>query len=347
MSREWTENQLKAVEARGMQVLVSAAAGSGKTTVLTERVKNILSDTENPCSVSEILVVTFTRAAATEMRDRIFDALKSEISENTEQADYLRRQMVLLPTADICTIDSFCSKIVRENFSAAGVGVDFKLLDEKDAEQMMNEALADVIERLYEENDEAFRRLTTMFLNERDDKLLGNVIKSLYSYSRSYPCPYVWLDKVTESFDENKTPDETHWADIVYKFIIMFSDFHLQRLNRCVSLMEESGGFKDSYFKRFTETAKRIESLKASAENRNWDAVVELIREGLIVKISATNTKVDENIKNITKEVFSELEKDVEGLEKRALPTTEEHKDDCRKLYPVVKKLCEAVKIGK
>ena len=345
MSREWTENQLKAVEARGMQVLVSAAAGSGKTTVLTERVKNILSDTENPCSVSEILVVTFTRAAATEMRDRIFDALKSEISENTEQADYLRRQMVLLPTADICTIDSFCSKIVRENFSAAGVGVDFKLLDEKDAEQMMNEALADVIERLYEENDEAFRRLTTMFLNERDDKLLGNVIKSLYSYSRSYPCPYVWLDKVTESFDENKTPDETHWADIVYKFIIMFSDFHLQRLNRCVSLMEESGGFKDSYFKRFTETAKRIESLKASAENRNWDAVVELIREGLIVKISATNTKVDENIKNITKEVFSELEKDVEGLEKRALPTTEEHKDDCRKLYPVVKKLCEAVKM--
>ena len=78
MSKKWTDNQLKAVEARGMQVLVSAAAGSGKTTVLTERVKNILSDTDNPCGVSEILVVTFTRAAATEMRDRIYDALKEK-----------------------------------------------------------------------------------------------------------------------------------------------------------------------------------------------------------------------------------------------------------------------------
>ena len=207
MSKNWTENQLKAVEARGMQVLVSAAAGSGKTTVLTERVKNILSDTENPCSVSEILVVTFTRAAATEMRDRIYDALKNEIRDNTENEDYLRRQMVLLPTADICTIDSFCSKIVRENFSAAGVGVDFKLLDEKDAEQMMNDALTDVIEHLYEENDDAFRSLTAMFLSERDDKLLGDVIKSLYSYSRSYPSPSAWLAKVTSSFDENKTND--------------------------------------------------------------------------------------------------------------------------------------------
>ena len=345
MSKNWTENQLKAVEARGMQVLVSAAAGSGKTTVLTERVKNILSDIENPCSVSEILVVTFTRAAATEMRDRIYDALKNEINDNTENEDYLRRQMVLLPTADICTIDSFCSKIVRENFSAAGVGVDFKLLDEKDAEQMMNDALTDVIEHLYEENDDAFRSLTAMFLSERDDKLLGNVIKSLYSYSRSYPSPSVWLDKVTASFDENKAPNETEWVDIVYKFIIMFADFHCQRLKRCVTLMEDAGDFKDVYLRKFIETAQRLESLKISAENRNWDAVVELIREGLVVKASTKNIKVDENVKNITKEVFSELEKDVESLEKRALPTTEEHKEDCRKLYPVVKKLCEAVKM--
>ncbi len=344
MSKKWTENQLKAVEARGMQVLVSAAAGSGKTTVLTERVKNILSDTESPCSVSEILVVTFTRAAATEMRDRIYAALKAEVDKNGENSEYLRRQMVLLPTADICTIDSFCSKIVRENFSAAGVGVDFRLLDEKDAEQMINEAISQVIEDLYEENDSAFRSLTTMFLNERDDKLLGNVIKSLYKYSRSYPCPDLWLKNVCNSFDENKTPNETVWADIIYKYIILLCDFHIGRLNRCVTLMEESGNFKEDYFKRFTGSADNLYALKTSAENKNWDACVSIIRDGIVVKIPARNTKVDENIKEISKEVFTELEKDIESLVKRALPTTEEHKEDCTKLYPVVKKLCEAVK---
>ena len=343
MSRNWTPEQRKAFEARGMQVLVSAAAGSGKTTVLTERVKNILSDVENPCSVSEILVVTFTRAAATEMRDRIHKALKKEAEKNDEHSEYLRRQVVLLPTADICTIDSFCSKIVRENFSAAGVGVDFRLLDEKDAEQMINDAVSQVIEELYDENDEAFRSLTAMFLNERDDKLLGNVIKSLYNYSRSYPSPELWLKNVSESFDENKTPDETVWADIIYKYIILLCDFHIQRINRCVTLMEEAGNFKEDYFKRFTGSADNLAALKISAENKNWDACVSIIRDGIVVKIPARNTKVDENIKEISKEVFSELEKDVESLIKRALPTTEEHKEDCKKLYPVVKKLCEAV----
>lgn len=343
MSKNFTENQLKAVEARGMQVLVSAAAGSGKTTVLTERVKNILSDTENPCSVSEILVVTFTRAAATEMRDRIYDALKAEVKTNDTNSDYLRRQMVMLPTADICTIDSFCSKIVRENFSAAGVGVDFKLLDEKDIEQLMNDALTEVIEDLYEENDEAFRSLTTMFLSERDDKLLGNVIKSLYNYSRSYPSPELWLKKVAESFDENKTPNETVWADIVYKYIILLCDFHIQRLNRCVTMMEDSGNFKPEYLSKFTDSATNLDALKISAQNRNWDACVGLIRDGIVVKYPARNTKVDENIKEISKEVFTEFEKDIENLIKRALPATDEHKEDCKKLYPIIKKLCESV----
>ena len=342
MSKKWTDNQLKAVEARGMQVLVSAAAGSGKTTVLTERVKNILSDTDNPCGVSEILVVTFTRAAATEMRDRIYDALKEASSVNGENSDYLRRQMILLPTADICTIDSFCSKIVRENFSLAGVGVDFKLLDEKDISEMTNEALTEVVNALYEENDDAFRTLTTMFLSERDDKLLGEVIQTLYNYSRSYPSPKNWLQKLVESFDSEKSPDETVWANVIYKYVGEFSDFHYSRLMRCVALMEESGGFSPDYLRRFTATAENVLTLKNTVHDRNWDAMVQVIRNGLLVKVPARNSKVDENLKKLTQDVFAEFEDDVESLEKRTLPTTSEHKIDSEKLQPVVEKLCEA-----
>jgi ATP-dependent helicase/nuclease subunit A len=132
LATEWTKQQEKAIEARGMQVLVSAAAGSGKTAVLTERVKNILSDVQNPCSVSEILVVTFTRSAAAEMRERISDALKDIINVSEDNSAYIRNQMLLMPTADICTMDSFCSKVVRENFSKANINIAFRILDENE-----------------------------------------------------------------------------------------------------------------------------------------------------------------------------------------------------------------------
>ena len=130
MSREWTDNQKKAIAALGEQVLISAAAGSGKTAVLTERVKNILCDDENKCKSSELLVVTFTKAAAGEMRDRIAKALKKEIKNNTGNPAYLKSQLALLPAADICTIDSFCAKIVRENFHIAGMSSDFTVIDD-------------------------------------------------------------------------------------------------------------------------------------------------------------------------------------------------------------------------
>ncbi len=343
MSREWTDSQLKAVEARGMQVLVSAAAGSGKTTVLTERVKNILSDIDNPCSVSEILVVTFTRAAATEMRDRIYEALRIGCTVDDINSDYLRRQMTLLPTADICTIDSFCAKIVRENFALADVGVDFRLLDEKDSAELMSDALEALINDLYEENDEAFQALTSMFLNERDDKQLGEIIKTLYEYSRSYPSPGRWLNDLADSFSCDKSPNDTVWAETIYKYLGLFCDFHYKRLMRCVALMEESGGFSSEYLRRFNATAERVQILNNLVTARDWDALVGVIREGLVVKVPARNTKVDEYLKKLTQDVFQEYEDEVSSLEKRALPTVAEHKEDAQKLYPIVKKLCDSV----
>ena len=179
MSNKWTAPQRNAIDAKGMQILVSAAAGSGKTSVLTERVKNILSDTNDPCSVSELLVVTFTRAAASEMRDRIYSALHEAALADKVKADYLLRQMTLLPTADICTIDSFCAKVVKDNFAAADVEVDFAMMDDKDTAELTAKALDTVIEALYEENSPEFNMLNSMFLSERDDGALGEIITTL------------------------------------------------------------------------------------------------------------------------------------------------------------------------
>ena len=342
--REWTENQKKAIDARGMQVLVSAAAGSGKTAVLTERVNNILCDVNNPCSVSEILVVTFTRAAATEMRERIYKSLSETCEKNKDNSDYLRKQMTLLPTADICTIDSFCSKIVRENFHLANVGADFTFLDEKDDTQLMNEITDAVINELYEDNNSKFRELTSMFLSERDDSLLCEIVKKLYNYSRAYPSPFKWLDEVAKKFSPEKTPDESGLTSIIYKYIYMFSDYHISRLNKCISIMEESGGFSTDYFKRFNLTIENLSNLKLFSEKKDWDALVETINNGIVVKPYARNLKVDEIVKKTTQEVFEDVEADVKALLKHTLPLTSEHKEDTVKLYPLIKILCDCVK---
>ncbi len=344
MSRNWTDNQKKAIDARGMQVLVSAAAGSGKTAVLTERVKNILCDTVNCCSVSQILVVTFTRAAANEMRERIYKALFEASIDDKGNSDYLRKQMTLLPTADICTIDSFCSKIVRENFHLAGVGADFTMLDDKDNALLMNSSVEQVVGELYEDNNEAFRMLSQMFLNERDDSELENVITSIYDYSRSYPSPFLWLDSIVESFLPEKAPNETLWSSIIYNYIELFSDYYIKRLSKCITFIEEDGKFHPDYLARFTKSLENLKLLLNSAKLKNWDEMVNLINEGIVVKPYARNVNADERVKRLTQDIFEEFEKDVKSLEKRTLPSTEAHKEDCERLYPLIKVLCDSVK---
>ncbi len=345
MSRNWTDNQKKAIEARDMQILVSAAAGSGKTSVLTERVKRILCDTENPCSVSEILVVTFTRAAANEMRDRIYKALGNEIENNSEGSDYLRRQMTLLPTADICTMDSFCAKLVRENFHLADVGADFKILDEKDEKELMKYAVKDVVDSLYEDNDPDFLALSEMFLSERDDAELEGIIENLYKFSRSYPSPELWLDEISEKFSPEKDPLSTGWVDYCAKYLKMFADFYYHRLRRCVALIEEDSGNTSNYTERFTMSAENLRILKELLEKNDWDSAVNLLREGVAVKprLKGKNN-IDDDLKAVTEKVFSSFEENLKSINNHTLPLLSEHREDCETLYPIVKKLCDAVK---
>ena len=345
LSRNWTDNQLKAIKARNMQILVSAAAGSGKTSVLTERVKRILCDTENPCSVSEILVVTFTRAAANEMRDRIYKALGDEIENNSENSDYLRRQMTLLPTADICTMDSFCAKLVRENFHLADVGADFRILDEKDEKELMKYAIKEVLDAFYEENDPDFLALSEMFLSERDDVRLEEIIEKLYTFSRAYPSPFLWLDEICEKFSPEKDPFSTGWVEACRKYLSMFADFYYHRLRRCVALIEEDSGNTSNYVDRFNMSAENLRILKELLEKNDWDSAVNHLRNGLAVKprLKGKND-IDEDLKAVTEKVFESFESNIKSINNHTLPLLSEHKEDCKTLYPVVKKLCEAVK---
>ena len=150
--RIYTEQQERAINARGGSVLVSAAAGSGKTSVLTERVIRLITDKENPIRADRLLIVTFTKASAAEMKQRIISELQEYLKEDSHNTE-LKRQLMLLRNADICTIDSFCSKIVRENFFELGVKRDLRIGSESELAIASNDALDEALDELYKESE--------------------------------------------------------------------------------------------------------------------------------------------------------------------------------------------------
>ncbi len=195
---ELTPGQKKAVEIRGSNVLVAAAAGSGKTKVLVDRILGKVTAEENPASVDEFLVVTFTNAAAAQMRDKIREKLKAALEKNPE-SQHLSRQQLLVNRADICTIDSFCLKLVRENFNVLDIDSSFSIGDPGMMELVKADVLNKLFERLYDDNNQDFRLLVDIFGNKKQEEDLKKAVSDIYNKASSYPVPARWLEQARES----------------------------------------------------------------------------------------------------------------------------------------------------
>ncbi len=214
-NREWTYDQKQAINAcfindektkRG-NILVQAAAGSGKTAVLVERIikKLIPDEGYEPIDINRLLVVTFTNAAAGEMQERISKALSKELTQAIKEADFkkqkhLKRQLSLLSSADITTIDAFCLKTIRNWFHLLDIDPDFSIMDSGELELLKDDAMEVLFERLYEEEDPRFIDLVCMYTDGRDDKALSDKIKDIYSFIQSFPDPEAWLYEKRDMF---------------------------------------------------------------------------------------------------------------------------------------------------
>ena len=207
-SVKWTENQKNAIKARNGSVLVSAAAGSGKTAVLVQRVIDTITDKVNPISVDRMLIVTFTRAASKEMRVRIDDAL-NKLLEKDPYNNYLLRQKQLLYSAKISTIDGFCTELVRQYFYKLDIANDFKIANEKDLELIKNKALDNTIEHFYNENSDDFQKLVGCLCDYKNDYRLRDSILKIYRFLVTIPFPEKWLDNALDVYDIEKTPVAT------------------------------------------------------------------------------------------------------------------------------------------
>ncbi len=215
MSRIWTDDQREAIyskwcneeKTKRANILVQAAAGSGKTAVLVERIikKLIPDDGEEGIDINKLLVVTFTNAAAGEMQERISDALSKELTKCIKENDFkkqkfLKRQLSLISGADITTIDSFCLKTVRNYFHLLKLDPEFSIMDTSELELLKDDAMEKLFEELYEENDKDFLDLICRYTDGRDDNKISEKIKAIYNFIGSFPEPEKWLLEKRDMF---------------------------------------------------------------------------------------------------------------------------------------------------
>lgn len=194
----WTEEQESVIKARGCNLLVSAAAGSGKTAVLVERIIQKVFDTDNPIDVDQLLVVTFTKAAASQMKDKITAAIEKKLSEQPDNDHYIK-QLSLVSQANILTIDSFCYKVVKEYFNAVGLDPKIKVAEETELITIRQEVIEQVMEDFYKENPD-FVDFSEAFSEDKNDINIEEYILDMYELSQSYPQPSKWLDKARENY---------------------------------------------------------------------------------------------------------------------------------------------------
>ena len=209
----WTDEQWKAIWATGQDTLVSAAAGSGKTAVLINRMIEKVISNDNPIDVDELLVVTFTNASAAEMRHRMAEALEKEIAKDPRN-QHLRRQLSLVNKAQISTLHSFCLAIVRQYAYLIDIDPGFRIANEGESALLRDDVLAEVLEEAYDQDDEAkvnaVYRLVDSFTSDRDDQAIESLINKLYETSRVHPEPTKWLRSLSLQYDlpEGITIDE-------------------------------------------------------------------------------------------------------------------------------------------
>ena len=305
---EWTKEQKQAIEEKGSNILVAAAAGSGKTAVLVERIiKKVLKD---GIDIDKLLVVTFTNAAAAEMRERVLDAIYKKLDDNPN-SEKLLRQITLLNKASICTIDSFCLDVVRNNFyELENLSPNFRIADTTEIELLKQEVIEDLFERKYEEENEDFTKLIHTYTSYKDDTPLKDLILKIYNYIQSNPFPEKWLREKIEMFnigeDLDKDFSDTVWGKVLLEEIKEDLTDGITSLESARKLLYDNKDL-EGYLKIIEHDIDMLNNLKANLNN--WDNAYEINKVLEFIKWSGKriDSKEKEEAKNIRDSVKDNL----------------------------------------
>ncbi|MDO4632250.1 MAG: helicase-exonuclease AddAB subunit AddA [Eubacteriales bacterium] len=247
MSITWTDEQREVIEQRDCDILVSAAAGSGKTAVLVERILSRLMDPVRPLDIDHFLIVTFTNAAAGEMKERIREALETKLEQeelSSEMEEHLSRQTMLLQNAQITTIHSFCQHVIRSYFQTVDLDPDFRIMDDGEKKLLQSDVLEQLLEDNYLQADPAFLEMTESYCAGRDDKGLEKLIMQLYEFSMSAPWPREWMEQCAAAYEvsDPQSLSERAWVRRIFEMADALLQEAAGQAARAVSICQEADG---------------------------------------------------------------------------------------------------------
>lgn len=334
----WTNEQQAAIDSRGQTLLLSAAAGSGKTAVLVERIIRRLLDKEYPIDITELLVVTFTKAAAAEMRDRIGTALMKALSETKDPR--VERQMALLPSAQISTLHAFCQHVIRKYFYTIDLDPAFSIAGEEELNLLRRQVLEDVFLSYYEDDEKAsiLYPLADMFGSDRGDDILMDTVSRMYTYARSLAWPEHWLKEAARAYDvaPDAVIDDMVWAGPIKDAVrrILEEDAHLY--DGVLYHLRQREAFAPACDTFVAEQA----ALRQAAQARSWNDLSRFVRAidfprlKSLRKLSDDDKAVWERCKKVRDDVKKDVIKTLQSVYFSATP--EEWLDGMRAMKPVM-----------
>lgn len=314
---KWTANQQKVIDLRNRNILVSAAAGSGKTAVLVERILHLVSEGKNPIDIDHLLVVTFTNAAAAEMRERIGKAIEEKIQEYPDNM-HLQKQMTLLHNAQITTIHSFCLNLIRNHFNVIDLDPGFRMGDEAELKLLKSDVLEDVLEEKYAQGNEEFLVFMESYATGKSDAIVEDMVLKLYEFSVSYPWSEEWLLEQKDIFSSQylsdiEQLDDAKWMKILLSYLErVFKDL-LERNQEAINLCNEA----DGPYPYLDTIEKDRELLWGLLEKHSYQDYADTLKDIAFARLSAKRDEViSVEKREIVKSIREEMKKTITDIKK-------------------------------
>ncbi|WP_163537108.1 helicase-exonuclease AddAB subunit AddA [Gracilibacillus sp. YIM 98692] len=348
---QWTQEQEEAIYQSGQDILVAAAAGSGKTAVLVERIIQKLLNKEKPVDIDSLLVVTFTNAAAQEMRSRIGTALEEALA-NQPTSNHLKKQLSLLQHASISTLHAFCMELVRKYAYEVDIDPNFRIADELEADLIRQEVMEELFETWYGTDDlmkqEAFFQVVDRFSNDRSDREVESLILKMYEFSIQHPNPDHWLDQMVHIYKVDEMTEELHlpWLSILKREVTRQLEVMEQQIEEALKVTRESDG-PYHYADALDMDMEMIQQARGAIQI-SWEESRKVFQSSKFKPLS--RKKVDcaeekkEKVKELRKEVKDRWSNISNDWFSRDLT---HHLKDMEQLYPTVKHLTEMIKTFK
>ncbi|HWP50349.1 MAG TPA: helicase-exonuclease AddAB subunit AddA [Clostridia bacterium] len=340
----WTDEQRRAIEARGHTILVSAAAGSGKTAVLTERAVRRMLDADAPIDADRLLVVTFTRAAAQEMKQRMLLKLTEYIAEHPLDAS-ARRQRQLLDRAVIGTIDSLCLNLLRENWQLLGLPAAFRVGDAQELDAMREQAVDAALEAAYADRDDAaFGALAELLSQKRGDQSLAGTVLRVLDFARTHPFYINWLDEKLKVYEHCADPAKSVWGKILLQYAAETAKRCLSDAKIAVEELRDEPDFA-SYLPAFEADTMLFEALCPMLEHGAWDEASDLLRGYRAVPLKAAKRSACAERKMQLQRLRTRQKDVIETLQAKVLSANlADFSEDVADLLPKLRRLFALVK---